>query len=142
METSNVSMSAKNSPFKALPKALLSEAIKVESKQAENVKKEENVQNIDKKNNNKATNRIEAGVESDDDDSVFINENKPKKGNKTTTKHKNGEKTLAEPAKTNASSVMLNEINVSSSNGKPVAPVAAQIHNSRDLNVESDRVVR
>lgn len=134
MEMTNVSMSAKSSP-KAYAKAPVVEALKAEVKQAGNVKQGEKVE---KKNNNKATSR-EVANETDDDDSVFINENKPKKAS---VKHKSGEKVNVQPATTNASSVMLNSANVSSSNGKPVAPFATQNHNSRDLNVESERVVR
>lgn len=141
MEMANVSMPAKSSPFKAPAKALANEALKVEVKQAGNAKPEEKLQTSEGKNNNKDTLCNEAVVESEDD-SVFINENKPKKGNKTSVKHKNGEKTVVEPATSNASSVMLSKANVSSSNGKPVAPFAAQNLNSRDLNVESERVVR
>jgi hypothetical protein len=142
MEMTNVSMSAKSSPLKALPKAHTIETFKAEPKQPVNVKQEEKLQTNEMKNNNKATKHIEVVNESEDDDSVFINENKPKKANKASTKHKSGEKTNVEPATANVSSVLLNDANVSSSNGKPVAPLCAQNHNSRDLNVESDRVVR
>lgn len=135
IEMTNVSMSAKNSPMKAFSKAPASEALKAEVKQAGIVKHEEKSQTNDAKNNNKATNRIEVANESDDDDSVFINENKPKKSSKALTKHKTGEKV-------NVSSVMLSGANVSSLKGKAAPFTVPQNHNSRDLNVESERVVR
>lgn len=125
MAIANTSLSAANSPLKASLKALTTEA----SKQATCKKHDDAKQSSEMKNNNKASENN--ANESDDDDSVFINENKPKKTNKTSAKH--------QPASTNASSVLLN---VSSSSAKPVAPAAAQIHNSRDLNVPSETVVR
>lgn len=134
LDASKVSRSATNSPFKALSKAPNIEALKAELKHVTTVK-----QNIDNKamseikNNNKASSNM-AVNESDDDDSVFINENKPKK---TSGKHK----TNAQPASGDASSAMLSNVNVSSSNIKPVAPVA-QNHNSRDSNVTSETVLR
>lgn len=137
LEVINVLRSAANSPRKALSKAPIAETLKVEVKQAENTKLDENKQINEKKNNNKAA-RIEVPNESDDDDSVFINENKPKKASKTSAKPK----TDVQPASINASSVMLNVANVSSSNIKSIAPAAAQIHSSRDSNVTSETVVR
>lgn len=122
-------------PNKAPPKAPNNETSKVDVKQASNIKQSD-VGEI--KNNNKATlskPNVAAANESDDDDSVFINENKPKKAIKTS-------KANVQPASNDASSVMLSGSNVSSSNIKPVAPVAAQNHNSRDLNVKSETVVR
>lgn len=86
------------------------------------------------KNNNKATN-IEVANESDDDDSVFINENKPKKVNKTSAKHNSDAKSNVHPATCDASSVMLN---VPVPNGK----LAAKNLSSRDLTVKSETVVR
>lgn len=127
MEMTNVS----STPLKALSKAPKVEAlITDENKPTDKVK-----------NNNKATSNmahIEVANESDDDDSVFINENKPKKTIKTSAKHKS----VVQPAPLNAPSVMLLHENVLSSKIKPVAPVAAQIQNSRDLNVHSETVVR
>lgn len=134
METANVTLPAFKSPLKALPKAPKLEALKVESKQPENKKQDESKQTSGVKNNNKATTKnANAAVvnESDDDDSVFINENKPKK----TSKSKND----VVPAPIDASSVMLNNVNVLSSNLKTAA---AQNPSSRDLNVKSETVVR
>lgn len=110
-------ISAANSPLKASSKALNTETSKAAGEQSQ---KHEDVA----KNNNKAASNVN---ESDDDDSVFINENKPKKA----SKH--------QPALGNASSVMLS---VAPSSTKPIATAAAQIHNSRDSNVPSETVVR
>lgn len=128
-------------PNKAPPKAPSDEALKVDAKHAANIKMNDAKQSSEMKNNNKATsNKPNVAVvnESDDDDSVFINENKAKKGNKTLAKTKAN----VQPAINDASSVMLSGSDVSSLNIKPVAPVAAQNHNSRDLNVKSETVVR
>lgn len=148
MEAPNVSLLAFNSPLKAFPKALNKETSKADSKQAALVtKQDESKQTNEIKNNNKAASskaNIDLVNESDDDDSVFINENKPKKASANKTMAKNVCDTMSsvQPASCNASSVMLSGGNVSSSNIKPVAPVAAQNHNSRDLNVKSETVVR
>lgn len=146
MEMPNVPLSVVNSPLKALPKAQNKETSKADSKQAAAVTKhDESKHTNEMKNNNKAVSNkanIDIVNESDDDDSVFINENKPKKANKTSAKHDCDTKLSVQPASCNASSVMLSGGNVSSSNIMPVAPVAAQNHNSRDLNVKSETVVR
>lgn len=113
------------SPHKALPKAPKLEAVNIDIKQADK----------EIKNNNKAMANIEVANESDDDDSVFINENKPKKASKTTAKSKGD----AVPAASDASSVMLSNASAASSN---IKVAAAQNPNSRDSNVKSETVVR
>lgn len=136
---------ALSSPLKAQPKAPDGETLKFNAKQGATEKYSEDKQKNEMINNNKTIAKImnaEAPNESDDDDSVFINENKPKNANKTLAKHKNEAKFSAQPASANAPSVMLNESNASSSKIKLVAPDAAQNHNSRDLNVQSETVVR
>ncbi|CRK90314.1 CLUMA_CG004110, isoform A [Clunio marinus] len=142
LESNHTTNLASKTSFKALPKALVNETLKPDVKQVLDQKQEDDKkQAIVMKNNNKTSpSKANTNVtnESDDDDSVFINENKPKKGNKATTKTSN---LNVLPASLNASSVTLNSLNVSSSNTKAVAPAAAQIHNSRDLNVKSETVV-
>lgn len=118
------------------------EVSKADAKQHESKQHDESKQTSEMKNNNKTTSSKacnEFANESDDDDSVFINENKPKKANKTTSKHRSNAQLNVQPAACDASSVMLN---ASSSNVKLAAPVAAQNHNSRDLTVTSETVAR
>lgn len=128
MEMASVPKPAFASPHKALPKAPKLEAVNIDIKQPDNSSKE-------MKNNNKAMANIEVANESDDDDSVFINENKPKKASKTSAKSKGD----AVPATADVSSVMLSGASASSSNAKTAA---AQNPNSRDSNVKSETVVR
>lgn len=132
-------------PKKVLPKAANCETFKAVSKQTVTLKQEESKGSDEIKNNNKAlSNMALADVvnESDDDDSVFINENKPKKASKTLLKHKSDGKLSIKPS-TNVSSAN----NVSSltlaTNIKSMDPVAAQNHiSSRDSNAKSETVVR
>lgn len=123
------------SPLKALPKAPKLETLKADLKPTEKKKLDESKQAA---NNNKTSSNIAIVNESDDDDSVFINENKAKKANKTPAKAKPN----VVPVPCDAPSVMLSASNVSSSNIKTLAPAATQNHNSRDLNVKSETVVR
>lgn len=137
MEMANVL--AKNSPFKVVAKAPKTETSLNVPKQPESNQQYENKQTPEMKNNNKAIaskSNIEVNnMESDDDDSVFINENKPKKANKTSAKSKGD----AQAAACDASSVMLSSANASSSD---IKPAAAQNPSSRDSNVKSETVVR
>lgn len=126
MEMAKVPKPAFTSPHKAPPKAPKLEAVNIDIKHADN---------SPIKNNNKTMANIEVANESDEDDSVFINENKPKKASKTPAKSKGD----AVPAAGDASSVMLSNASAPSSS---IKVVAAQNPNSRDSNVKSETVVR
>lgn len=100
---------------------------------------------FERKNNNKASSSmalVDTLNESDDDDSVFINENKPKKASKTLIKHKNDASLNVEPVWSNVPSAALSVSNVSSLQIKSVVPVGAQNHVSRYMNFKSETVVR
>lgn len=137
-----------NSTVKAFPKSASDETLKAGSKQTKNLSIKNNVVKDagETKNIHKgcASNisLVDAVNESDDDDSVFINENKPKKSNATLVKHKSDVNLSIKPALSNVSSVMLNDSNDSALNVQPVVSIAAKNPISRELNVTSETVIR
>jgi hypothetical protein len=111
------------SSFKSPQKAPSIETLKSGVKQSQNIKVE---QSADVKNNNKniSSAAVIENVNESDDDSVFINESKQKKA---------------------ASANDANDVSsVICSNAAETlnAKVVSQIHNSRELNVQSETAVR
>ena len=131
-----------SSPTKICLKASNDEIIKTYSDKPVNTKQGERVETSEVENNNKdLSNIVDVLNESDDDDSVFINENKPKKKIKSLTKNKIKTNLSVTPASSNVlPSVLLSDINVSSLKNKLLDSDTPHI--SHDLNLKSGTVER